>query len=69
MNPKKTSDQGEVFDAPITDAGVPQWFTHPNRSVDVAATRINWKLLQDRGISVSFIPNDISQPPHPRPAS
>jgi hypothetical protein len=60
MNPKKTSDQGEVFDAPITDAGVPQWFTHPNRSVDVAATRINWKLLQDRGISVSFIPNDIS---------
>jgi Trypsin-like peptidase domain len=58
MNPTKVSDQGQVFDAPMFEGGVPQWFTHKDAAVDIAATRINWKLLQDRGISFNFIPND-----------
>jgi hypothetical protein len=42
-----------VFESPIVD-----WFTHRDPSVDVAAARINWKLLLDQGINVNFIPND-----------
>jgi hypothetical protein len=34
------------------------WFSYRDISVDIAATRINWPLLQDRGIDVDFITSD-----------
>src|SRR5579863_1743531 len=59
LNPKQASDQGQVFDAPLIDQrGIPGWFTHRDPNVDIAATRINWKLLQDRGIDVDFMTSD-----------
>ncbi len=60
LNPKKTSDQGEVFSIPMIDPGTgkPTWFTHKDDSIDVAGTTINWKLLQDRGIDVEFFCSD-----------
>jgi S1-C subfamily serine protease len=59
LNPKQTSDQGQVFDAPMTDEhGMPTWFTHRDQNIDIAAIRINWKLLQDRGIDVDFMTSD-----------
>jgi hypothetical protein len=53
LNPKKTSDQGEVFDTPIAD-----WFTHKDPNVDVAGVRINWSVLQAKGIEVDFLTSD-----------
>jgi S1-C subfamily serine protease len=59
LNPTRTSDQGEVFNSPMLDErGMPAWFTHKDASVDVAGVRINWKIFQDRGINVDFIPGD-----------
>jgi S1-C subfamily serine protease len=59
LNPTRTSDQGQVFPSPMIDErGMPVWFTHKDANVDIAGARINWKLLQDRGIDVNFIPND-----------
>jgi S1-C subfamily serine protease len=59
LNPKQTSDQGQVFDASMIDErGVPTWFTHKDPTIDIAATRINWKVLQDRGIDVDFMTSD-----------
>jgi hypothetical protein len=53
MNPKNTSDEGQVFDIPGS-----AWFGHRDSSVDVSAARINWQLLQDRGMDVDFITSD-----------
>lgn len=59
LNPTRTSDQGQVFPSPMIDErGMPAWFTHKDAGVDVAGARINWKVLQDRGINVTFIPSD-----------
>ncbi len=53
LNPKKASDEGQIFDTPISD-----WFTHPDSNVDVAAARINWQVLLQRGIDVDFMASD-----------
>ena len=59
LNPRQTSDQGQVFDSPMIDErGAPTWFVHQNPNVDIAGIRINWQLLQDRGINVAFIASD-----------
>ena len=61
LNPKQTSDQAQVFDARMTDErGQPTWFSHKDPNVDIAATRMNWTLLQDRGIDVDFITSDVN---------
>jgi hypothetical protein len=53
LNPKQQSDQGQVFNAPAIN-----WFTHKDPTVDIAAARINWQLLLDRGIDVDFMASD-----------
>jgi len=53
LNPKQSSDPAQVFDVVSND-----WFTHRDASVDVACARINWRLLQERGIEVNFIASD-----------
>lgn len=53
MNPKKATDEGQVFDTAGKD-----WFTHQNSDVDIAAARINWQLLLNRGIDINFMAND-----------
>jgi len=59
LNPKKSSDQGQVFDLPMVDPhGVRSWFTHNDPNVDIACARVNWRLLQDRGIDVEFVAGD-----------
>jgi hypothetical protein len=60
LNPKNTADQGEVFPLSMFDADTQRasWFTHNDEAVDVAGTRINWKLLQDRGIDLEFFCSD-----------
>jgi hypothetical protein len=60
LNPKKTADQGEIFNVPLIDPATnrPAWFTHKNNDADVAGALINWKLLQDRGIDVEFFCSD-----------
>jgi hypothetical protein len=42
----------------IDPQGAPTWFTHKDPNIDIAAARINWKLLQDRGIDVDFMTSD-----------
>lgn len=42
----------------IDEAGTPLWFAHPDDQVDVAATPINFDLLQERGMQVSYFEND-----------
>ncbi len=60
LNPQKTSDQGEVFELPMTDAsGKPLWFIHKDASIDVAGARVNWLLLQERDIDCDFFSNDV----------
>jgi hypothetical protein len=59
LNPKKASDPGQFFDLPMNDArGIPNWFTHKDTNIDIAATRILWNVLQDRGIEVEFLASD-----------
>lgn len=60
LNPKKLSDQGATFPIPMIEPGThrPTWFTHQDANVDVAGTRVNWQLLQDRGIDVQFFRSD-----------
>ncbi|HME07629.1 MAG TPA: trypsin-like peptidase domain-containing protein [Bryobacteraceae bacterium] len=53
LNPKQASDRAEEFDVSASD-----WFTHKDPGVDISCARINWKLLEDRGIDVSFIASD-----------
>ena len=54
LNHKDVFGQGEVFDIPRIS-----WFVHPDSSVDLAAARVNWQFLMDRGIDVKFFANDI----------
>ena len=59
LNPKEQSDQGQIFDIPAIDQqGLPSWFTHKDSNVDIAATRVNWTFLQERGIDVNFMASD-----------
>jgi len=59
LNPKKSSDQGQVFDLPMVDPhGVRNWFNHTDPNVDITCARVNWRLLQDRGIDVEFVAGD-----------
>src|SRR5262249_53995262 len=37
---------------------LPTWFFHKDGNVDIAATRINWQTLLDRGIDVNFMTGD-----------
>ena len=59
LNPKKLSEQGQVFDIPAVDStGKPQWFTHRDPNVDVAGVQANPKFLNQRGIDFDFFTND-----------
>ncbi len=60
LNPKNTSDQGELFPISMVEPGTskPTWFTHHDENVDVAGTRINWELLRARGIDFEFFCSD-----------
>ncbi len=61
LNPKKSSDPGQIFELPMHDPrGAPNWFMHKDPSMDIAGARIFWNVLQDRGIEVEFIPNDVN---------
>ena len=51
----KSSTEGKQFTVPITD-----WFFHPDRNVDIAAVRLNGKLLREQGLSDVFFPNDVN---------
>jgi hypothetical protein len=53
MNPKKNSDQGQIFDTQIK-----AWFTHRDPNIDIAAVRMNWQRLQDRGMDLNFMTSD-----------
>lgn len=53
LNPKKSSDEGKVFNTPAGD-----WFTHPDPTVDIAAARVNWGLLTDQEIDKDFMTSD-----------
>jgi S1-C subfamily serine protease len=59
LNPKKVSEQGQVFDIPlVTNTGTRQWFTHADERVDVAGVQVSPKYLNERGIDFSFFAND-----------
>ena len=59
LNPKEPSDPGQVFRLPLLDErGNPSIFSHRDPNVDIAGARINWQLLLDRGIDVSFMTSD-----------
>lgn len=61
LNPKQTSDQGRVFEMPIHDTnGVPNWFTHRDANVDIAAARVMWKVVQDQKLDDNFITSDVN---------
>ncbi len=42
----------------IGDDGRPLWFTHPDDRIDVAVAPINFDLLQEHGMQVSYFEND-----------
>ena len=60
LNPKKASDQGEVFSIPMFDqaTGRPTWFNHRDADVDIAGARVNWEFLKNRGIDDEFFCSD-----------
>ena len=55
LNPLKSSTEGKQFTIPITD-----WFFHPDRNVDIAAVRLNGKLLREQGLLDVFFLNDVN---------
>jgi hypothetical protein len=59
LNPKKVSEQGQVFDLPLVDnTGKRQWFTHPDPNVDVAGIQVSPTFLTQRGIDYTVFRND-----------
>jgi len=59
LNSKQPSGRGQVFDAPVIgEHGASSWFAHGDPNVDIAGVRIDWKLLQDRGIDFAFMTSD-----------
>jgi len=61
LNPKHTTDQGQVFPIPPSDDhGRPTWFKHRDPASDIAGVRINPQLLTDRGIDFNFLTSDLN---------
>jgi len=58
FNPQAEKDAREFGLDLFDDAGKPLWFTHPDDQIDVAVAPINFDLLQERGMQVSYFEND-----------
>lgn len=53
INPVSSSAKGRQFPLPID-----KWFFHPNENVDVAAIRLNARILKEQGLMDAFFSSD-----------
>jgi hypothetical protein len=59
LNAKNPSSGVQEYSIPNHPAaGEGTWFYHPDKNIDIAAVRVNWKFLQDNGFEPNFFAND-----------
>ena len=59
-NPKNLLEPAQEFSLSLIDhEGNPKWISHENNEIDIAVIPINWQLLLDQEIKVSYFTSDV----------